>query len=75
MAPVMMDASSEARNVTSAAISSGLATRPSGMRALYSSRSPGTVNRSRVSDVSTGPGQTALTRMPSRAWSMASVRV
>ncbi|CAM5307906.1 hypothetical protein STENM223S_04065 [Streptomyces tendae] len=58
--------SSLARKATAAAISSASANRPSGMwTRRRAARSGSLANSSRSSGVLTGPGQSALTRMPS----------
>ena len=71
----MNDASSDARNSTARAISSGLPIRPSGRLAApftYSSHdSPRCFASSGSIGVSTSPGQTQFTRMPCRPWSIA----
>src|SRR6266568_2898553 len=65
---VMNDASSLARNVTAAAISSASAKRPIGTcTRRRAARSGSLANSSCSIGVFTGPGHTALTRMPSRA--------
>ena len=56
-------------------MSSGSATRPSGVSATRSSRTPGRAWSSAVMPVSTNPGNTALIRMPSGAYWMAAARV
>ena len=62
------EASSLARNTTAAAISSGSANRPIGTcTRRRCARSGSAANSSRSSGVFTGPGHSALTRMPSRA--------
>ena len=65
--PVMNEASSEARNATAAATSSGVPMRPSGyQRARRSSRSGSSARRWAHASVRTVPGATALQRMPCR---------
>ena len=68
--PVMNEASSEARNSTADAISSGVPARNSGV----SSQIPAITvsSKQRVMSVSTKPGATQLTRMPLGATSFAS---
>ncbi len=65
----MYEASSEARNATAAAISSGVPKRPSGVAV----RIPSWIasDRPDVSSVSTNPGATALQVMPREASSRA----
>ena len=64
----MNDDSSEARNSTAFAISSGSAKRPIGTcTSRRAARSASLANSSLSSGVFTGPGQSALTRTPSRA--------
>ncbi len=65
----MNAASSETRKATASAISSGLPKRPSGVRAVISSRSSWA--RPAVSSVSMNPGATALQVMPRLASSRA----
>ena len=73
--------SSEARNNTAAAISSGVAWRPSGIidskiSAARASPSPvATVSIRCWKALSTGPGWIELTRMPRSATSLAAVRM
>ena len=65
---VMKLASSLARNATAAAISSARAKRPIGMcTSRRWARSGSAANSSCSSGVSTGPGHSAFTRIPSRA--------
>ena len=65
---VTNEASSLARNATAAAISSGSAKRPVGMcTRRRAARSGSLANSSSSIGVRTGPGHSALTRMPSRA--------
>src|SRR4029077_11020037 len=71
--PVMKAASSEARNATACAISSGVPNRPSGVRAVISAWSAS--GRSWVSSVRTNPGATALTVMEREASSRATALV
>ena len=72
----MKDASSLARNATAAAISSGSANRPIGTcTSRRAARSGSLANSSISSGVATGPGHSALTRMPSRANCTPSSRV
>ena len=60
--------SSEARNSTALAISSGSAKRPIGTcTSRLAARSSSLANSSLSSGVFTGPGHNALTRTPSRA--------
>ena len=64
----MNEASSLARNATAAAISSGSANRPIGTcTSRRAARSGSAANSSCSSGVLTGPGQSAFTRIPSRA--------
>src|SRR5439155_9822567 len=74
--PVMKLADEEARNKIASAISSGVAIRPTRCIAACccsTAAGSGIVSaHSRMSGVSTPAGQTQLTRMPSRARSMAS---
>ena len=64
----MNDASSLARNATAAASSSGSANRPIGTcTSRRAARSGSLANSSCSSGVFTGPGHSALTRMPWRA--------
>ena len=76
-APVMKDASSEARKRTVLAISSASPTRPIGWAAAYTRRSSSARSRPRicVARVSMKPGHTQLTRMLCRAFSIAAERV
>ena len=73
--PVVKEDSSEARKSAASAISSASPKRPIGMwtrrRCFFSSVSRNFIS----SSVRSGPGQRALTRMPSRAWMTASSRV
>src|SRR5207237_5971774 len=71
--PVMKPASSEARNTTAGAMSSGTPRRPHGMTRFKLSASFGlaAANSLRKSGVSDGPGQTQLTLMRWRATSRA----
>src|SRR3954451_16100332 len=74
--PVTKPAASEARYATASPPSSGVPRRPSGCRAVSSSRdSPASSTSLRTQGESTVPGQTALTRMLSFTWSTASARV
>src|SRR6266545_7066718 len=73
---VMNEASSLARNATAAAISSGSAKRPIGTcTSRLAARSGSLAKSSMSSGVATGPGQSALIRMPSRANCTPSSRV
>src|SRR6266545_1245656 len=73
---VMNEASSLARNATAAAISAGSANRPIGTcTSRRAARSGSLANSSISSGVATGPGHSALTRMPSRANCTPSSRV
>ncbi len=66
--PVMNDESSLARNATAAASSSGSANRPIGTcTSRRAARSGSLANSSCSSGVFTGPGHSALTRIPCRA--------
>jgi len=65
LVPLMYAASSDKRNRTTAAMSSGWARRRSGVCSSRRSRAPGISSRGASSGVSTAPGQTELTRMPS----------
>ena len=72
----MNEASSLARKATAAAISSARRTGPSGRApAGAAARSGSLANSSCSSGVFTGPGHSALTRMPSRANCTPSSRV
>src|SRR5690606_38080329 len=71
--PVIYDASSEARKQTAAAMSSGVPSRPSGMRSAQAACAPSA--RPRVMSVSIMPGATAFTVMPREATSRASAFV
>jgi hypothetical protein len=65
---VMNDASSLAKNATAAASSSGSANRPIGTcTSRRAARSGSLANSSCSSGVFTGPGHSALTRIPLRA--------
>ena len=74
-APVMNEASSDARNSAALAISAASPKRPIGTctrrRCRFSSVSRNFIS----SSVRSGPGHRALTRMPSRAWMTASSRL
>src|SRR6516225_1558548 len=72
---VMNDASSLAKNATVAAISSGSANRPSGTwTSRRAARSGSLANSSLSSGVLTGPGHSAFTRIPLRAYCTPSSR-
>ena len=73
----MNDASSEARKSTVLAISSASPTRPIGWASAYTRRSSSARSRPRiwVARVSMKPGQTQLTRILCRAFSIAAERV
>ena len=81
VAPVMNRLSSDARNSTAAAISSGVAWRPSGIidskisAARASSCPVATVSMRCWNALSTGPGWMELTRIPRSATSLAAVRM
>ncbi len=70
LAPVMKDAASDARNMTAAAASDGCPIRFIGTTEEAAARRP-----SSSISVSIGPGETALTRMPSAPTSRARPRV
>ena len=70
VAPTKNAASSETRNATVAAISSGVPSRPIGVRATFTSRATPTSALVRV--VSMNPGATALTLIP---WTITSFAV
>ena len=71
----MNDASSLARNATAAASSSGSANRPIGTcTSRRAARSGSLANSSCSSGVLTGPGHSALTRIPLRAYWIPSSR-
>src|SRR6266516_59694 len=72
--PVMYAASSDARNSTTFAMSSGVPYRPAGIRFRYSGPASGSWTSAADSLVSMIPGSTALIRMPCRARSMAALR-
>ncbi len=69
------DASSLARKAIAAAISSGWAPRPSGIRFAIAASVSSSSLMSSVISVSVKLGATALTRTPSFAWSIAAARV
>src|SRR5262249_4447608 len=75
IAPVTYAAPFAAGTPTRGAPPPGRPTRPIGIRRAYSAEIAGWFTSAAASGVSIGPGHTALTRIPSGAWSMASVRV
>src|SRR6185295_9097495 len=70
--PVMYEASSDARNEKTDAISSEAAARPMGMWLSTSPRALGLSIQALLIGVTTAPGPTALTRIPCPAYSRAS---
>src|SRR3954466_9805728 len=73
--PVRYDAASLARNTTAPAISSARAQRPIGTRAIIASLTSWFSHSARLRSVAVQPGQSALTRTPRLAHSIATDRV
>lgn len=74
--PVVKAVTSQHSHSTAEPISSGLPSRPTGSSAMSASHPPGRMSpKRRIISVSMMPGQTALMRMPSAAWSRAAERV
>src|SRR4051794_2796133 len=75
VAPVMKLEASEARKTAAGPSSTGSPQRPSGIFASMVARAVGSFRRGVLISVANGPGQRALTLIPSRAHSSASVLV
>src|SRR5262249_33906131 len=73
--PVIMPAAGLARNMTAPTMSSGSASRPSGVSCSMRRTSSGLPSSGRMKSVRTQVGAPALTRMPLLAHSLASARV